>query len=449
MSNLTADSPPTVTLPTVRSLRSNVQWTLLGYFAYGVCQWLMLIVVARMGLPEMVGQFALAMAVTTPIILLLGLDLRTVQATDQSNHYPFEDFFILRIATLSLAMIVIMGFAAWSGYKSETSLLIFVMGVAKCIEAMSDLCHGTLQQHERLDQMSKSRMLRGALSVVVLAGGLYASGSLLIATISLAVMWGIFLVVYDWPITSQLLRSTGQSVNLLRFRPRRVWALLVPAIPTGILNCQSSLEQTLPRLCVDGYLGERELGMYSAVSSLIIASTMVINAVHCAVLPRIARHLTNNQWKQTWGMLLKLSLFGGLIGAAGMAVVHFCGNLLLGVAFGAEYASQSPLLVVLMAGAMVRYSTLSFSTGFRAARKFWLLSILQTISLLVSVPVLMLLVRTHGGMGAAFSSVALALLIAVIQIPAAICLLRRPSDPRQSDCPVLELPAETEMRGAA
>lgn len=440
---------PTLAAPTDRSLRSNVQWTLLGYFAYGVCQWLMLIVVARLGLPEMVGQFALAMAVTTPIILLIGLDLRTVQATDQTNRFAFEDFFNLRLATLVVAMAVIMAFTAWNGYKRDTTLLIFVMGIAKCVEAISDLCHGTLQQHERLDQMAKARILRGVMAVSVLAGALYLFESLLLATVSLAVMWTGVLVFYDWPIAFRLLDQEGFSTSLFRFRPKQLWALLLPAIPTGILSCQASLEQNLPRLCVDGYLGERELGMYSAVSSLIIASTMVINAVHCAILPRLAKFSVTNQWRHSWQMLLKLSLFGALLGVCGVTVVAFCGSWILGLAFGAEYSTQSPLLIVLMAGATIRYATLPLSTGFRAAKHFWLLSILQTISLVATVPVLKVFVQSYGGLGAAYASVVLAVLFAVIQVPAAMWVLRSRSDARQSDNALQGSDLATGIRGAA
>lgn len=443
--SIAANSPA---IPQTRSIRSNIQWTLLGYFAYGVCQWLMLIVVARLGLPEMVGQFALAMAVTTPIILLVGLDLRTVQATDQSNRYPFEDFFTVRVVTLVLAMIIITAFAFVSGYKQETTLLILVMGIAKCIEAISDLCHGTLQQHERLDQMAKARILRGIVSVAVLSAGLYAFQSLLLATACMAIVWTAVLVCYDWPVTFRLLRRSGQSTKLLCIRPKQFMQLLVAAFPTGILSCQASLEQNLPRLCIDKYMGERELGIYSAVSSMIIAATLIINAVHCAVLPRIAKHLTNHQTGQVWGMLLRLSGFGAMVGFLGIAAVSVFGGWFLGLAFGPEYATQGPLLFVLMLGATIRYATLPFSTGFRAARRFWLLAILQTVSLVAALPILMLLVQNYHGMGAAYASVAVALLFAAIQVPAALWAIKSPAETHNFDDATTNQKAGT-MRGAA
>ena len=420
-------------LPLVRSLRSNAQWMLLGNVTYGVCQWLMLIVIARVGLPEMVGQFALAMAITTPLIMLIGLDLRTVQATDQSNRYSFGDFFTLRMVTLTIAMAVIMGVTVWRGYTWELTLLIFVMGLSKCVEAVSDLCYGTLQQHEQFDLLAKSRILRGVMSLVVLAGGLLLSHSLVLATALLTVMWTGVLVCYDWPVASRLLRLHGHSTSLWNFRSKQLPLMLMAAIPTGILSCQGSLEHSLPRLCVDDYLGVRELGIYSAVSSLLLAAATVISAVHGAVLPTIARYLVNNQRRSAWQVMIRLSLFGAVVGGLGTVTVYVCGGWILGLTFGPEYAAQSSLLGILMLGATIRYATLPLSTGFLAAKRFWLLAILQTVSLVATAPVLMFLVQQYRGMGAAYASVFLALMYAVVQIPAALYVLRPRADTPRSD----------------
>src|SRR2546425_157717 len=65
-----------------RSLRANFSWTLAGNVVYAACQWGMLIVLARLGSPTMLGQFALGLAVTTPVIIFANLQLRAVQTTD-------------------------------------------------------------------------------------------------------------------------------------------------------------------------------------------------------------------------------------------------------------------------------------------------------------------------------------------------------------------------------
>lgn len=439
-------NPPTPSTPPLadaRSLSSNVRWSLLGYVVYGACQWLMLVVVARLGRPEMVGQFALAMTVTTPIILLLGLDLRTIQATDQTNRFPIKDLLTLRVLLLAIAFGVIVACSAWSGYQPETLQLILVMGLAKCIESISELCHGTMQQHERLAQMAGARILRGAVSVAALAAGMAVFQSLVFATLCLTVTWIGLLIGYDWPIACRLLHHAGQSTSLFRSR-LQLGTLLMHAIPTGILACQASLEQNLLRLCVYGYLGERELGIFSAVASLVIAPTMIINAAHSAILPRMARHVANRHWHQAWQLIVRSCFYGAALGGLGTLGSWAVGGWALELAFGADYALHSPLLLVLMFASTIRFVTRPFATGLRAARQFWLLTALQGCSLAAVVPILIMLVSRHGSIGAAYATVALAVLFAALQVPATFLVLRSRIAPGHAASPGDGSPLATE-----
>ena len=45
-------------------------WGLLGNVTYAGCQWLMLVVLAKLGTAEMMGQFALGFAIAAPAFLL-------------------------------------------------------------------------------------------------------------------------------------------------------------------------------------------------------------------------------------------------------------------------------------------------------------------------------------------------------------------------------------------
>jgi len=93
------DNAPAICEPLARqrsrrlTLRVNFLWTLAGNVIYATCQWGILVVLAKLGTPQMVGEFALALAVTAPILIGAGLSLRSVQATDALREYKFRDYF--------------------------------------------------------------------------------------------------------------------------------------------------------------------------------------------------------------------------------------------------------------------------------------------------------------------------------------------------------------------
>ena len=60
-------NPPKVAVR-ASSLRSNFSWTFVGNVVYSACQWGMLVLLAKIGNPQMVGQYGLGMAIATPVL---------------------------------------------------------------------------------------------------------------------------------------------------------------------------------------------------------------------------------------------------------------------------------------------------------------------------------------------------------------------------------------------
>mgnify|MGYP000645735256 CR=1 FL=1 len=99
------------------SLRRNVSWTLVGNLIYTSCNGGMLVILAKLGNPMMVGQLALALAITTPVFTFSNLQLSTVQATDAKYEYLFSDYLGLRVITMALALLVILGITLMVKYR--------------------------------------------------------------------------------------------------------------------------------------------------------------------------------------------------------------------------------------------------------------------------------------------------------------------------------------------
>ena len=85
--------------PNLFSLRRTFSWAVLGEVGYGACQWAMIVVLAKLGTVEMVGQLTLALAVTAPLFLLANLQLRALLASDGGPGGKFSQYFALRLLT--------------------------------------------------------------------------------------------------------------------------------------------------------------------------------------------------------------------------------------------------------------------------------------------------------------------------------------------------------------
>ena len=84
--------------PTARtSLTSGFAWSFAGNAINGVSQWAILAMIAKLSSTELLGEYALAVAVAMPVAMLAHLNLRSVLATDVRDDNPFADYLRVRI----------------------------------------------------------------------------------------------------------------------------------------------------------------------------------------------------------------------------------------------------------------------------------------------------------------------------------------------------------------
>jgi len=408
------------------SLRANFSWTFAGNMVYAACQWGMLVVLAKLGTTEMVGQFALGLAVCAPVIMLTNLQLRAVQATDARREYTFGNYLALRFIGTAIGLIIIMGIVVVAGYRLDTALVILAIAVAKAFEALSDVFHGLLQQRERMDRIGKSLMIKGPLSLVVLSLGVYLTGSVLWGVVGMAAVWVLVLVSYDVRSGALILgasdrigenaASDGQGeVSLLRPRGdiKTLAQLAWLALPLGLVMMLISLNINIPRYFLERHHGEAALGIFAALAYLRVAGDKVVAALGRAATPRLARYYACGDRASFRNLLVKLLLIGGLLGAIGVAVALSAGRPLLTFVYQPEYGEQIYVFVWIVVAAGIAYVASFLGYAMTAARYFSiqlpLFALVAAASLVASV----WLIPTYGLMGAALAMLA-AVLVQIV-----------------------------------
>lgn len=363
------------------SLRANFSWTFAGNVIYAGSQWGMLVVLAKLGSPEMVGQFALGLAITAPIMMLANLQLREVQATDARQKHPFGDYLGLRLITTVLAMLITVGVVLVSGYRRETALVILTIGIAKAFEAISDVFYGLLQQHERMDRIAKSMMIKGPLSLAILGAGVYLTGSVFWGSLGLVMVWALILVGYDIRSGALILKMGPQPKdvapgrNALKTTLHPTWEMGILArlawlaLPLGLVMMLLSLNVNIPRYFIEWHLGERELGIFAAMAYLQLAGVTVVGALGQSASPRLAKYYAMGNGPAFRALLLKLISIGALLGGAGVLIALVAGREVLVLLYGPEYVRYE-LFVWLMAAAGVSYVASCLGYGMTAARYF-------------------------------------------------------------------------------
>ena len=365
------------------SIHKNFSWILCGNVVYAGSQWGMLVVLAKLGTPEMLGKFALGLAVTAPVIMFSNLHLRAVQATDAKYEYTFGDYLGLRIATTLSALFFIVAIVFFSGYRGETAFVILAVGTAKGFEAIGDVFFGLLQQHERMDRIAKSMMIKGPLSLAVLGMGVYLTGGVLWGVIGLAVVWAVILVSYDIRSALFIMNPLSQNQPVAPNDKAHLSVLLWPrwdiramttltwlALPLGLVMGLLSLNTNIPRYFIEKYHGQDALGIFAAIAYFLVAGNTIVGALGQSASPRLAKFYALGNRIAFRKLITKLIGIGALLGGVGVIIVLMEGKEILALLYSPEYAEQMDAFILLMIAGGFIYMASFLGYAMTAARQF-------------------------------------------------------------------------------
>ena len=352
------------------SLYHNISWTLAGNVVYAASQWALLVALARMGRPEQVGQLALALAVTGPLFVASQFHLRGVQATDARGEYSFSDYLGLRWIGTVIAVLITAVLSLVLGYRAALAMIVIAIGISRGFDNLSDIYYGALQQQERMARMGKSMMLKGVLAVAGLVAAMMVTRSVVSVAIVLAAVSGLTFLLYDRrSVAFGRVDPIAVTVESFRWNVRRCWDLLCTAFPLTIVLVLVSLNVNVPRYFVERYRGEAELGAFAALSYLIVAGNLVVNACGQAVAPKLAKLYAEGSGR-FWTILAVLLGVAAICGFIGLAAVAIAGERIVTIVYSARYAQYAPLLAGLMIAATLLYAGQFLGYGMTAARIF-------------------------------------------------------------------------------
>jgi O-antigen/teichoic acid export membrane protein len=363
------------------SLRSNFAWALAGNVVYAVCQWGMIVALAKLGSSFMIGQFSLGLAIATPVVMFTNLHLRAVQASDARRFYSFGEYLQLRSVMTLAAIVVIGGIACLEHYERQTTMVILAVALAKGIEALSDIHYGLFQLNDRLDQTGASMMLRGVFSVLALSAGLYLTRNIFWASIALALVWLAALLLFDFRRGRRFVAllekvqqpSRWKDSRQPEYRAKRLqrhWNLMRLALPLGLVTTMASINLNMPRYFIQSRMGEHQLGIFSALAYATVAITLVSDSLGQCAIPRMSRLYASGQLAEFRSALLQLSAIGAVLGLAGFAVARIIGARLLTMFYSREYAAASQVFIVLMLATAIHCVGGVLTSGIVSARCF-------------------------------------------------------------------------------
>jgi O-antigen/teichoic acid export membrane protein len=350
---------------------TNAAWLFAGNAVYALGQWLTLVSIARFGGPEMAGEYGLGLAITAPVVLLAGLALRTVQATDAAHRFSFGDYLGLRLASMAGALAAIAGVAAF--LPGAVTAVVILVGLAKCCDGIGDIFHGEFQRSERMAPIGISLAANGILTFLIvtivlsrqrdLADALWGSVA---ASVTASILYCAIAVRRSRP-------EGDEALVPMPSRPPRAAIMLSLgrfALPLGMASGLTSMNANVPRYVLEAHHGLGALGFFTAIGYIVLALNMVVAAVAQAFMPVFSRAYVRHGARALRRTVLHLVF--ACVGLGGLLTVigFLAGQPLLAALYGPEFREQRPTLLWMLASAGFAAAIWFVDAALAACRQF-------------------------------------------------------------------------------
>lgn len=390
----------------------------MGRVALAGANWTMLVLLAKLTSRADVGQYALAVAIAAPVMTASRLYLRSILATDQRREFAVVDY------TATAFIMAATGFLASCGLAMllddvASRMLVLVVASYFAIESFCELMYGVFQREERMDFVGWSMLWRGISTIVIAGTVLWVTGSMLMAMAGVLVTTAAVLLFHDLMMARSLLSrrceaepATQFSVFVLHQWPcvRSIGLLFLRGFPLGLTTLVLLLDNNVPRYFIEPLCGTSALGLFAAVSSLVVIGSMISTGISQAALPRLSRFYADQDYTNFRRLVLKCAGIAMTIGVTGIVVSVTLGEAVLTTFFTEKYRNGSSLLVVVSIYGLATYIGDVVGSAVISMRRFWILFPVNSSSLAVVILACWLIVPRWSLLGAAWALVISAVL---------------------------------------
>ncbi len=271
-------------------MKKNVLWNTIGSIIYFMCQWLITILVVRLGNYTHAGYLSLAMTTSSSFSAISLFSMRNYQISDIRDEYSNDIYIGSRISTCVLGFLACVVFSLLNNTSSYQLLCIIAFMLIRTVEAMVDVMHGMQQKRMRYDLIGKSYTARGFITLVSFVVGMVASGDLLASLIAVVLGNALFVLVFDWGSIQR-----GKLVHKLVLYSPQIKKLLIICIPLVIFSFLLSFENLIPKMVLEQQVGSDKLGIYSSISSPTLIVQVFATMMFNPFLPMISNYYHNNR----------------------------------------------------------------------------------------------------------------------------------------------------------
>ena len=325
-------------------MRKNYFWNTLGSLMNAASTVLMLMAVTRTMGAAAGGIFSLAYAIAQQLMVIGHFEIRTYQATDTEEKFPFGVYLGSRCINKKNIMIGVVIYSATTQGLTYEGLLFTLIASLRLFDVVEDVFHGMFQQHGRLDIAGRAFFFRVLTTVVAFVAGVVLTRNLLVSCLVAFAASAVVMVVLIYA-PAKAMESLKPSFNL-----RSIGKLLLTTAPLFAGSFLLTYVVGAPKYAMARFMSNEYQTFYAALFMPAMVINLLSNFIFKPLLTDMANRWTSGNIASFLSLILKG--FGAVTLATllTMALAWPLGTPVLDILYGLDFSPYQAELMVLLVG---------------------------------------------------------------------------------------------------
>lgn len=383
-------------------------WTIISGLAYSSSTYIMFLVCSLFLGAYWAGIFSIAMSISQQLVTVGYFNTRTYQVSDIKEQFTFSDYFMSKVLTSFLMLVMFVIWILHSGYSSDKVIAAFVLTLFRVGEVFADVCQGLYQQKGRYDITGRCVFVE---TVIFLA----AFSISVIVTRDLLFSLGILAISYIFSFVFIERKLLGHFSTLkLKFNFAKQKELIMECFPLFLNSFLLVYINNASKYAVDKYISSEQLARFNTIFMVAFVINLLAGFLLKPIVTVMAVNYGNGEWNSFFQRILKQLFY-----IAGITVVCIGGAYVLGIPVlslvsGYDLEGYRTILCLVLIGGSLNAVYQIFQSAIIIMRKqsacFWGTVVAAGITM-IFVP---MLTRHFGVMGATVGYVSSMLLLSMI-----------------------------------
>ena len=321
-------------------------WNSIGLALWGMMFPLFTILVTQRCGTELAGMFSLAFVTSQVLMIVANFGVRTYQASDTQERHSFFEYQVARWVTCIIMLVVGLLYFGIRGYTADMYFISLGILLFRCVDCLSDVYEGRLQQKDKLYLAGISQTLRSAISFIAFSIFLLIFGNVGLASMVFAIAAAAVFLFFTLPIT---LFETKRSY-VLRFNS--FVAIFKQCWPLFLVMFLYTFVDSIPNFTIDALLDYTNQLYFNTLYFPAQFVLLLSSFIYKPLILRLADVWSDQSMRKNFGKLVfRIAL--AIVAVTALALVFFAilGIPLFGLLYGIDFESMRTLcLIMIMAG---------------------------------------------------------------------------------------------------